>query len=85
MGWKDRGWYLGPHRAALFDSAGNAGPTVWAGGRIVGGWAQQPSGDIAVRLLEPTGAETAAMIDTEAGRLAGWLGPTRLRWPFPPP
>jgi hypothetical protein len=37
MGWKDRGWYLGPHRAALFDGAGNAGPTMWVEGRIVGG------------------------------------------------
>ena len=85
MGWKDREWYLGRHRAALFDSAGNAGPTIWVDGRIVGGWAQQPSGDIAVRLLEKTGAETAGMIDAEAERLAAWLGPTRIRWPFPPP
>jgi hypothetical protein len=44
MGWKERDWYLGPHRAALFDSAGNAGPTIWVQGRIVGGWAQRPSG-----------------------------------------
>jgi Winged helix DNA-binding domain len=85
MGWKDREWYLGPHRAALFDSAGNAGPTVWAHGRIVGGWAQRPDGEIAVRLLEKVDAETAGMIDAEAARLAAWLGPTRIRWPFPPP
>ena len=85
MGWKDRGWYLGPHRAALFDSAGNAGPTVWANGRIVGGWAQRPDGEIAVHLLEKVDAETTAMIDAEAARLAAWLGPTRIRWPFPPP
>ena len=84
MGWKDRGWYLGPHRAALFDSAGNAGPTIWVDGRIVGGWAQRPSGEIAVRLLEKIDTETAHMIDAEAARLAAWLGPTRIRWPFPP-
>ena len=83
MGWKDRGWYLGPHRAALFDSAGNAGPTIWVEGRIVGGWAQRPSGEIAVRLLEKVDTETARMIDAEAARLAAWLGPTRIRWPFP--
>ena len=76
---------LGPHRAALFDGAGNAGPTIWADGRIVGGWAQRPSGAIAVRLLEKVDAGTARMIDAEAGRLAAWLGPTRIRWPFPPP
>jgi hypothetical protein len=83
MGWKDRGWYLGPHRAALFDSAGNAGPTIWVEGRIVGGWVQRPSGEIAVRLLEKVDMETARMIDAEAARLAAWLGPTRIRWPFP--
>ncbi|HSO54053.1 MAG TPA: winged helix DNA-binding domain-containing protein [Actinomycetes bacterium] len=82
MGWKDRGWYLGPHRAALFDSAGNAGPTIWVEGRIVGGWTQRPSGEIAVRLLERIDTETAHMIDAEAARLAAWLGPTRIRWPF---
>jgi hypothetical protein len=85
MGWKDREWYLGPHRAALFDSAGNAGPTIWVDGRIVGGWAQRPSGEIAVRLLEKLDAETARMIDAEAARLAAWLGPTRITWPFPLP
>ena len=83
MGWKDRGWYLGPHRAALFDSAGNAGPTIWVEGRIVGGWARWPSGEIAVRLLEKVDTEAARMIDAEAARLAAWLGPTRIRWPFP--
>jgi hypothetical protein len=35
--------------------------------------------------LETVDAETAGMIDAEAGRLAAWLGPTRIRWPFPPP
>ena len=29
MGWQERDWYLGPHRAQLFDAAGNAGPTIW--------------------------------------------------------
>src|SRR5205814_250594 len=33
MGWVDRGWFLGPHAAALFDRTGNAGPTVWYSGR----------------------------------------------------
>jgi hypothetical protein len=39
MGWTERGWYLGEHKAALFDRSGNIGPTVWCDGRIVGGWA----------------------------------------------
>src|SRR5690606_36069361 len=41
MGWKQRDWYLGPHGAEVFDSIGNAGPTVWVDGRIVGGWSQR--------------------------------------------
>ena len=36
MGWKERSWYLGEHGPALFDRSGNAGPTVWWNGRIVG-------------------------------------------------
>jgi hypothetical protein len=36
-----------------------------------------------VRLLEKVDTETARMIDAEAARLAAWLGPTRIRWPFP--
>jgi hypothetical protein len=41
MGWKLRDWYLGEHGPALFDGTGNIGPTVWADGRVVGGWAQR--------------------------------------------
>jgi len=29
MGWTQRDWYLGPHRAPLYDRNGNIGPTVW--------------------------------------------------------
>ena len=77
---RDRHWRpLAPWRCG-FDSAG---PTIWVEGRIVGGWAQRPSGEIAVRLLEKVDTETARMIDAEAARLAAWLGPTRIRWPFP--
>jgi hypothetical protein len=77
MGWTDRGWYLGAHKAALFDRAGNAGPTVWADGRIVGGWAQRRSGEIAYRILEDVGRVTTDAIATEAERVAAWLGAVR--------
>ena len=56
MGWAERDWYLGPHGAALFDSSGNAGPTVWWEGRVVGGWSQRPDGEIVFELLEDVGA-----------------------------
>jgi Winged helix DNA-binding domain len=77
MGWTARDWYLGPHRPTLFDTNGNVGPTVWWDGRIVGGWAQRRSGEIAVRLLEDVGREGGEAIGAEAGRLEAWLGPVR--------
>src|SRR4029450_857789 len=49
MGWKERAWYLGEHAAALFDRNGNAGPTVWWNGRVVGGWAGRKEGGIVLR------------------------------------
>ena len=77
MGWQERDWFLGPHRAALFDRTGNIGPTVWWAGRVVGGWAQRASGEVAFRLLEEAGAEAAASVAREAARLEAWLGPSR--------
>ena len=73
MGWAGRDWYLGPHRPLVFDTNGNAGPTIWADGRVVGGWAQRRDGQIALRLLEDVGAERAAAVDAEADRLARWI------------
>ena len=78
MGWAGRDWYLGPHRPVLFDTNGNAGPTIWSDGRVVGGWAQRPSGEVVVRLLEDVGAATRAAIDAEAARLDEWLGKVRI-------
>jgi hypothetical protein len=74
MGWRGRDWYLGPHQAALFDTAGNAGPTIWSDGRIVGGWAVLPSGEVVTRLLEDVGREASAAIEDERARLTAWLG-----------
>ncbi|GAB3141951.1 winged helix DNA-binding domain-containing protein [Amycolatopsis stemonae] len=78
MGWQDRDWFLGPHRPALFDRSGNIGPTVWLNGRIVGGWAQRPSGEIAFRLLEDVGAEAEQRVAAEADRCAAWFGEVRV-------
>ena len=57
MGWKERGWYLGTHGPTLFDANGNAGPTVWWNGRVVGGWSQRKDGEIVWELLEDVGAD----------------------------
>jgi hypothetical protein len=85
MGWKERDWYLGPHGPTLFDSVGNAGPTVWWGGRVVGGWSQRPDGEIVVGLLEDVGSEAEAAIETEAERVRSWLGDVRFSPGFLPP
>lgn len=73
MGWKERDWYFGNHAGELFDRNGNAGPTVLLNGRVVGGWAQLPDGEVAVELLEKVGRSSAAMIDAKAAELTGWL------------
>jgi hypothetical protein len=78
MGWKERDWYLGAHRDALFDRNGNVGPTIWWEGRIVGGWAQRTDGELVTRLLEDVGADAAAAIDVEVRRLRDALGDLRV-------
>jgi len=78
MGWRERDWFLGAHRPALFDRTGNIGPTLWWEGRVVGGWAQRASGEIACRLLEDIGADGTAAISGEATRLETWLGANRV-------
>ncbi|GAA1976251.1 winged helix DNA-binding domain-containing protein [Amycolatopsis minnesotensis] len=85
MGWSDRGWYLGEHKEALFDRTGNIGPSVWSDGRIVGGWAQRPGGEVVFRLLSGVGAEAEAAIGAEADRLTRWLGETRVTPKFRTP
>ncbi len=86
MGWAERDWYLGQHREPLFDRSGNIGPTIWADGRIVGGWGQRRSdGDIALRLLDDVGAEATAAVEVEAHRLGAWLAGVRFTPRFPTP
>jgi hypothetical protein len=85
MGWQQRAWYLGDHATTLFDRNGNAGPTVWSDGRVVGGWGQRKSGEVVFRLLQDVGAEAVAAIEAEAARLTGWLGDVRVTPRFPTP
>ncbi len=79
MGWKHRDFCLGPHRDQLYDVNGNAGPTVWAGGRIVGGWAQRDDGEVVVRLLDDVGTDVSTHIDERAAALTTMLGDVRLK------
>lgn len=85
MGWAERDWYLGPHRPRLFDRSGNAGPTAWWDGRVVGGWSQTSSGEVYLQPLEDLGAEAAAALESEAARLTEWLGGRRVAPRFPSP
>ncbi|MEY2567643.1 MAG: hypothetical protein QOE35_2172 [Actinomycetota bacterium] len=85
MGWQQREWYLGEHGPAVFDRNGNAGPTVWADGRVIGGWSQRATGEIAFRLLEDVGSDVGAAVGAEAARLEAWLGDVRVTPRFPTP
>ena len=77
MGWAGRDFFLGPHRSALFDRNGNAGPTIWWDGRVIGGWAQRSDGEVVHRLLEDCGREATRAIDRVAAELQTWLGAIR--------
>jgi hypothetical protein len=83
MGWKERTWYLGDLAPQLFDTAGNAGPTAWVDGRVVGLWAQRSNLDVGYRLLVDVGREARLALDAEAAALTAWLGKDRVFPRFP--
>ena len=85
MGWKERDWYLGPHGSEVFDNIGNAGPTIWLDGRIVGGWGQRPDGTVVYELLEEVPKRLAARVADEASSLGDWLGERVVMPRFPSP
>lgn len=85
MGWKERDWYLGAHASTLFDTNGNAGPSVWANGKVVGGWSHADEGQVVVKLLEPVDAKTKRMIEAERLRLQVWLGDVHIKPRFRTP
>jgi hypothetical protein len=78
MGWQARDWFLGEHGLRLFDRNGNAGPTVWVDGRVVGGWAHHGDGSVVYRLFDDVGAEATAAIEGEAERIRKWLADVRI-------
>ena len=88
MGWKERLWYLAEHGAfgrSLFDRNGNAGPTIWLDGHVVGGWAQRKSGEIAYQLLVDVPKKRGREIAVEAERLGSLIGDVRVNVRFPAP
>lgn len=88
MGWKQREWYLGDLAAfggPVFDRNGNAGPTIWVDGHVVGGWAQRKSGELVYQLLAEVPKARAKAIATEAERLRELIGEARVNVRFPAP
>jgi hypothetical protein len=85
MGWKQRAWYLGEHAASLFDTNGNAGPTVWSNGAIIGGWGLGADGSVVFELLEAVDAATQKRVRAEAARLERWLAGARVKPRFRTP
>jgi hypothetical protein len=77
MGWQARGWFLGDRAPRLFDRSGNAGPTVWWKGRVVGGWAQRADGEVVWELFEDVGRDATTAVGRRAADLASWLGDRR--------
>lgn len=85
MGWKERGWYLPETCTAVFDRNGNAGPTIWVDGRVVGAWAQAKDRSIRTSYLVDVPAKSRTLVDAEAQRLAALVGDTRFTARFPSP
>ena len=86
MGWKDRDFYLDPGLSRqLFDRNGNAGPTVWVNGRVVGGWVQRPDGEICVKILARVSADLRRRVLSAADELRDLLGDDRFTVRFPSP
>jgi hypothetical protein len=86
MGWKDRSWYLDAGAATqVIDRNGNAGPTIWVDGRIVGSWAQRKDGTIALGWLTDVPPARRSQVQASARVLEHELGDTRFTMRFPAP
>ena len=78
MGWKEREWFLAGLAPFLFDSNGNAGPTVWWNGRVVGGWGQLPDGRVVHRLLQSVPKRVQKSVQEKTDELTDWLDGVRI-------
>lgn len=85
MGWKERDWFLGEHGPLLFDRNGNAGPTIWVDGRIVGAWAQRADGEVVYELVEEVGRGLVSVIEERIDHLRSWLGDVTIKPRFRSP
>lgn len=83
MGWRERGFYLPEEAAPAWDRNGNAGPTVWVDGRVVGAWARTDDGEIRLHWFLDVPAERRAEVEERARELGSWVGRTRFSVRFP--
>jgi hypothetical protein len=83
MGWKERSWYLPAAAGDAFDRNGNAGPTIWVDGQVVGAWAQRPDGEVRLHWFTAVPARRRAAVEQRAAELASWVGATRFTVRFP--
>ncbi len=79
MGWKHRDFYLSSRQSELFDRNGNAGPTIWADGKIVGAWAQSEDGRIHTRLLDVLDRDHRALLQRAVAELSAAVDGVRVQ------
>ena len=84
MGWFERDWYLGEYKTLLFDTTGNAGPTV-VGRPDRRRLASGRHREVELQMLEDVGSDGLRAIEQEAERLTEWFGGTRALPRFPSP
>ncbi|MFC2029933.1 winged helix DNA-binding domain-containing protein [Chloroflexota bacterium] len=75
MGYKDRRRFLAvEHHDKVFDRAGNAMPTVWVDGSVVGAWLHRKDGRVVFGLFEPVRKSARARLETKRLELERFLG-----------
>lgn len=83
MGWKQRDWYLPEASVDCFDRNGNAGPTLWVDGQVVGAWAQAKDGELRTHYFLDVDATRRREVDLALERVSEMVGPTRFSVRFP--
>lgn len=85
MGWVDRDWYLDGLRDRVFDTRGNAGPTAWVNGRVVGAWRQSEDGRVLLEIAADVDRGARQELQRKADALTEWLDGTVVKPRFPSP
>jgi len=75
MGYKDRTRFLDPGSSnKVFDRAGNALPTVWQGGRVIGVWVENSKRSaLQVLLFDEAGSRLTRQLEEQARSLSLFL------------